>query len=123
MCFRELGRQFTFHLALLEKHALITTGPYSIVRHPSYTAAVIVNIGIILWHTTPGSWLRQSGLYMNTIVWVAAFLPAIMVIGGSIILGIMVRPQIEDELLKKEFGKKWDEWAKRVPYRIIPGVY
>jgi protein-S-isoprenylcysteine O-methyltransferase Ste14 len=29
----------------------------------------------------------------------------------------------EDEVLKKSFGKEWDEWASRVRWRIMPGVY
>ena len=36
---------------------------------------------------------------------------------------VMTRPQKEDELLRKEFGKKWDQWAEVVRYRLIPGVY
>lgn len=28
----------------------------------------------------------------------------------------------EDALMKKEFGKEWDEWSRRVPARVIPFV-
>ena len=34
---RALGRLFRFELAILPGHKLIKHGPYSVVRHPSYT--------------------------------------------------------------------------------------
>ncbi len=36
---------------------------------------------------------------------------------------VITRPQKEDELLKREFGKKWEQWVEVVPHRLIPGVY
>ncbi|OAX34700.1 ICMT-domain-containing protein, partial [Rhizopogon vinicolor AM-OR11-026] len=36
-CYRTLGRLFTFELSIRQDHKLVTSGPYSIVRHPSYT--------------------------------------------------------------------------------------
>ena len=36
-CYRTLGRFFTFDVSIHEGHQLVTTGSYSIVRHPSYT--------------------------------------------------------------------------------------
>ena len=33
------------------------------------------------------------------------------------------RMPVEDEILKKEFGREWDEWARAVQYRLVPGVY
>jgi len=33
------------------------------------------------------------------------------------------RMSVEDDILRKQFGAEWDNWAKRVPYRVIPGVY
>ena len=29
----------------------------------------------------------------------------------------------EDIALRNQFGKKWDDWAKRVPYSIFPCIY
>lgn len=53
ICFRALGRLFTFEMSIRDEHELITDGPYSIVRHPSYTGAVLTLIGIICWHSSP----------------------------------------------------------------------
>ena len=38
------------------------------------------------------------------------------------ILGL-VRMKKEDAALRNQFGEKWDNWAKRVPYSIFPGIY
>ena len=50
-----------------------------------------------------------------------------VVIYFSIILLIIFftlgRTSKEDIALRNQFGKKWDDWAKRVPYSIFPGIY
>ena len=28
----------------------------------------------------------------------------------------------EDIVLRNHFGKEWDDWARRVPYSIFPGI-
>lgn len=35
-CYRYLGKMFTYEVPVQEKHYLVTSGPYSVVRHPSY---------------------------------------------------------------------------------------
>ena len=121
LCYRELGRQYTFQVAIIKDHKLITTGPYSIVRHPSYAAAFLKYISNFLWHASPGAWLWESRFYETKISWL--FLAPSLLMFYLFVQIIMTRPQKEDELLKKEFGKKWEEWAEAVPYRLIPGVY
>ena len=32
----------------------------------------------------------------------------------------MCRAEVEDQVLRKEFGKEWEEWARKVPYKFIP---
>ncbi len=121
LCYRELGRHFTFQVAILRNHKLVTTGPYAVVRHPSYTMAFFMFIANFLWHASPGAWLWESGFYEMKASWV--FL-APSVLTFFLFMFIMItRPRKEDELLKKEFGKKWEEWAEAVPSRLIPGVY
>jgi protein-S-isoprenylcysteine O-methyltransferase Ste14 len=36
---------------------------------------------------------------------------------------VLTRMSKEDMALRNQFGKKWDDWAKRVPYSIFPGIY
>jgi protein-S-isoprenylcysteine O-methyltransferase Ste14 len=38
-------------------------------------------------------------------------------------LSIPVRMSKEDIALRNQFGKKWDDWAKKVPYSVFPGIY
>ena len=62
ICFRALGRLFTFEMSIRDEHELITDGPYSIVRHPSYTGAVLTLMGIICWHSSP---VRIFGIFLD----------------------------------------------------------
>jgi len=43
LCYKAMGKNFTYHLTIGEGHSLITTGPYSVIRQLSYTAAVIAS--------------------------------------------------------------------------------
>ncbi|KAA1475607.1 hypothetical protein DENSPDRAFT_842399 [Dentipellis sp. KUC8613] len=121
VCYRTLGRFFTFELALRDKHKLVTSGPYGWVRHPSYTGAVFCLAGFWLTAVGPGSWLRASGWFTGT--------AGVAALGGftaflTWISSVLIwRTSAEDKLLQKEFGQEWDEWASRVRWRILPGVY
>ena len=120
-CFREMGRNFTFHVTLLKNHKLVTTGPYGVVRHPSYTGGVLMAIGKVIWYTARGSWLRESMIYQMKLSWL--FIAPVMLSISQCFVNIPRRIPVEDEMLKREFGKEWDEWAKAVPYRLFPWVY
>ena len=118
--YRALGRHFTFELSIRKNHKLVTDGPYSIVRHPSYTALIMVTIGTLLCLTSAGSWLAESGI-MGTLIgrllvvaWAAevAWIPVVMI----------MRVGTEDEILRREFKDEWLAWSQRTPYKLIPGV-
>ncbi|KAF8351913.1 hypothetical protein F5887DRAFT_933008 [Amanita rubescens] len=49
-------------MSVAKDHRLVTTGPYSIVRHPSYTGGFMATTSIFLLHASQGSWVRESGL-------------------------------------------------------------
>ncbi|KJA26469.1 hypothetical protein HYPSUDRAFT_132795, partial [Hypholoma sublateritium FD-334 SS-4] len=120
-CFRALGRQFTFQVAIVKDHALITTGPYVLVRHPAYTSGLLKYAGNVLWHATRGAWLVESGFCAVPGAWVV-LAPSIL-ISALFVRMVLTRPQKEDALLKREFWEEWERWAEAVPYRLIPGVY
>ena len=120
-CFREMGRNFTFHVTLLKDHRLVTTGPYSIVRHPAYTGGIFLNVGQVIWYTARGSWVRESMIYQAKSSWF--FIALVMLSNFLAVACIPRRMPVEDATLKREFGKAWDDWAKAVPYRLFPGVY
>ena len=120
-CFREMGKHFTFSVTLLEDHKLITSGPYSYVRHPSYTGLSLNVTGLAIWYTAQGSWMREREVDKMPLAWLV--LAPVITIISLFISFIFLRIPVEDEILRKTFGNEWDEWARNVPSRIIPGIY
>ena len=121
ICFREMGKHFTFSATLLEDHKLISSGPYSYVRHPSYTGLSLNVTGLAIWYTAQGSWMREREVYKMPLAWLV--LAPVITIIPLFISFIFLRIPVEDEILRKTFGNEWDEWARNVPSRIIPGIY
>ncbi|KAH7928432.1 hypothetical protein BV22DRAFT_1058956 [Leucogyrophana mollusca] len=121
LCYRELGRLFTFSLSFREGHKLVTTGPYSVVRHPSYTAAITCMVGICIMHGSRGSWLRESGVLGVTGV-KAVILPWLAMYGFSMVALVMRVPK-EDAMMRANFKDEWLAWVRNVKYRLIPGIY
>ncbi|KAL1748866.1 hypothetical protein HDZ31DRAFT_71405 [Schizophyllum fasciatum] len=114
-CYRKLDRLFTFELAVQKEQKLVTDGVYGIVRHPSYTAVLTACIGCYAAQLCPGSWLYEYAGFAPTAA-LGTFLMALLTVG------IGERILTEDDMLRKGFGEQWEEWAKRVPYRLIPGI-
>jgi protein-S-isoprenylcysteine O-methyltransferase Ste14 len=52
-CFRVLGRFFTGAVTIQADHRLIDTGAYRFLRHPSYSAALLIIVGFA---TALGNW-------------------------------------------------------------------
>jgi protein-S-isoprenylcysteine O-methyltransferase Ste14 len=77
----------------IPRKELITTGPYSLVKHPLYTGAALL---IFPW----------IGLICNT--WMGILIGIAMYIGSRIF-----SPE-EEQLLSKIFDKAWDEYCKKV---------
>lgn len=91
---RTLGKQWSLAARLVEGHALITTGPYSVVRHPIYTGML--------------GMLAATGLALSH--W-AACLAGIVVF----LIGTAIRVRSEERLLRAQFGRTYEEYAERVP--------
>lgn len=53
-CFRMLGGSFTGDVRAAPDQRIVNTGAYQFLRHPSYTAGLLMNIGFGL---TLGNWL------------------------------------------------------------------
>jgi len=63
-CFRTLGQYFTGDVRARSDQPVIRAGPYRLVRHPSYTAGMMMFIGIGL---ALGSWFSFILLTIATI--------------------------------------------------------
>ncbi|KAJ8087616.1 hypothetical protein PM082_006449 [Marasmius tenuissimus] len=117
-----LGRLYTTPLTIRKNHTLITSGPYAIVRHPGYASWLIMEIGLLVVFSASGSWLSESGVLDTALGRVVAASWLVVCVVGDTVL-VARRVPREEGLLKKEFGKEWSEYRKRVPWRVVPGVY
>ena len=100
LCFRALGQWFTGEVRVRADQQVITTGPYRLVRHPSYTAGIMVNTGIAI---ALGSWLGS----------------AIMFVLAT--LGYSYRIMVEERALAVQLGEPYREYIARTK-RFIPYV-
>jgi protein-S-isoprenylcysteine O-methyltransferase Ste14 len=81
-------------------HTVVTGGPYRYVRHPGYAASIL--------------FLLATPLILSS-VW--AFIPS----GISVLLSV-VRTALEDKTLLEELDG-YEEYAQRVRYRLLPGIW
>jgi protein-S-isoprenylcysteine O-methyltransferase Ste14 len=127
-----LGRHFTLRLSIRDTHKLITAAPYNIVRHPSYSGAFLASYGGLMVLCAPAdSWMRS--VWLPTLVspdvpLVARALGGIPTLFYAVVLayGTFVtfsRTSVEDRMMRDHFGKEWDKWSARVPYKMFPGIW
>jgi protein-S-isoprenylcysteine O-methyltransferase Ste14 len=95
-----LGHRFSGLVAIQPGHTLVTTGVYSIIRHPSYL-----------------------GLLVNSLGWALAFRSGVGVLLTALLLvPILARIRAEERLLRTQFGGEYDAYCARTS-RLIPGLY
>lgn len=99
-CFKTLGEHFTGDVRARADQPVIQTGPYRWVRHPSYTAGMIMFLGIGLALT---SWVSTA-----------------LLLGGTIV-GYAYRVRVEERALLAEIGAPYAEFM-RTRKRFIPFV-
>jgi len=94
-----LGQFMTTHIQVVQKHELVTRGPYSRIRHPSYTSELIMVIASTL-------------LYLN-LIWLMVFLASFAI--------AYKRAVLEEELLASEdgFGQDYRDYMKKTG-RFLP---
>ena len=95
-----LGKQMRLQAVVSEAHELVTTGPYSVVRHPIYASIFL---------------LLLSNICLFARWWAA---PAAVTL---YILGTEIRVRVEDRLLASRFGQRFESYRGRVA-AYIPGV-
>jgi len=96
-----LGRNFTVYVQVREEQPVVDTGPYRLLRHPSYTALLLVCLGIGL---TLGNWLALA---------VIVVLPT---------LAILLRIRVEERALLAGIGEPYRRFAA-TRKRLIPWVW
>jgi delta14-sterol reductase len=86
------------------KHSLLANGYWGASRHINYLGEFIQAIAIALASGYPGIWM----------VWLY---PAYYI-------GLMLPRQADDDkVCKAKYGELWDQYTKKVKYKIIPFIY
>jgi len=98
---RDLGHNWSVSLDLRERHTLVTTGVYALVRHPMYA----------------GFWLMALGQALLLPNWVAG--PAGLVGFGILFFGRVAR---EEAMMLSAFGDEYKTYMRRTA-RVVPWVY
>lgn len=89
---QSLGVWFSHRLRIREGHALIMIGPYQRVRHPMYTAFLMIS----------------GGLFLSS-----ALLPIGVVVLGGVIAVVWSRTPREERMLTEAFGDEYRRYAAR----------
>jgi protein-S-isoprenylcysteine O-methyltransferase Ste14 len=97
-----LGYLFTFTVGMRKDHYLIENGPYAYLVHPSYTGQVMVYTFGLIFLKVPVLMVVAIGIYMLS--------------------RVIKRIKLEEKLLKREFGEKYQK-ILNTRYRLIPFVY
>jgi protein-S-isoprenylcysteine O-methyltransferase Ste14 len=95
-----LGAQLRIQAVVTDTHQLITSGPYSVIRHPIYACLL--------------GFLISTGLVFSRPVALLIAIP-VMVIGTEI------RVRLEDKLLQAHFGEEFEAYRRRVS-AWLPGI-
>jgi protein-S-isoprenylcysteine O-methyltransferase Ste14 len=94
---RALGRHWRLDAAVVPGHELVTSGPYSLVRHPIYTSMLCLLLG--------------TGFMITPL----ALLAIAMVV---FVAGMEIRIRLEEKLLASRFRETFSDYQRRVPAYI-----
>ena len=95
-----LGHRFSGLVAIQPEHALVTSGIYGVIRHPSYL-----------------------GLLINSLGWSLAFRSGVGVLLTVLLIPpLLARIDAEENLLHSEFGDDYNAYSSHT-WRLIPGIY
>jgi protein-S-isoprenylcysteine O-methyltransferase Ste14 len=95
-----LGRYFTMAVAVRSTQAVVQAGPYRVLRHPSYTAILIMLLGV--------------GLVLLN--WASII---VLLVTG--LLGLGYRVRVEEQALVEALGQPYREYMRHTK-RFIPFV-
>ena len=99
--FRRLGRYFTFQVMTSADQPVITTGPYRVLRHPSYTGILLILAGIGLSYA---NWLSLVALTVVPL------------------LGFINRIRVEEAALSSTLGDRYTTYAAGRK-RLLPFIW
>ena len=100
-CWRMLGSSFTGAVIVNADHAVVERGAYRFVRHPSYTAAVILFLGIGL---ALANWISLATLLV------------------LVFIAFLYRVNVEEHALVAVIGDPYRNYMQRTK-RFVPYVF
>jgi protein-S-isoprenylcysteine O-methyltransferase len=96
-----LGRFFTVTVAIHSRHEVIGSGPYRLIRHPSYAGALLAFLGIAL---SLDNWASLALIVL------------------PVTMAFRRRIRIEERALANALGQPYTSYMQRTK-RLVPGVY
>lgn len=96
-----LGKFFTVDVAVHKNHKVINTGPYMLLRHPSYTGLLLQILAVAI-------------AYQNLISVMMIMVPTTYV--------LMRRIRHEERILKRALGMEYRLYSQKT-YSLLPFVY
>ena len=97
----QLIQRFCFELGLSPDQTVVETGPYRLIRHPSYTGGILTGVGI--------------GLSMRLAL-------APILIGLASFLGYWIRMRVEERALAEGIGEPYRAYMRRTK-RLAPFIW
>ena len=97
----QLGKFFTAKVMITNNHKLYKNGLYKILRHPSYTGALLSFISVSIWFNS------LIGFFVSISTFLVVY---------------FFRIKYEEELLLEHFGNEYKNYKKET-YRLIPYVW
>ncbi len=94
-----LGRNWSSTVVVKQNHELVTSGPYAYVRHPIYTAFILMFLGSALWLGT-----------------LAALIGVVLVV-----VSCWIKLLQEETFMRAQFPEAYPAYERRVK-RLIPFV-
>ncbi len=80
---------------------LVTHGIFSYIRHPHYTSLVIIEFGLALF-----------------------FYSSVAILIGILSIPLLIWSIIDEEqLLVRQYGNDYEQYMKKVPWRMIPHIF
>jgi protein-S-isoprenylcysteine O-methyltransferase Ste14 len=99
--FRTLGRYFTFTVQTSGDQPVIASGPYRVVRHPSYAGILLAVVGVGL---TIGNWLSLISVTV------------------AVACGLAFRIHVEERALLRDLGDDYRNYAA-TRKRLVPFLW
>jgi protein-S-isoprenylcysteine O-methyltransferase Ste14 len=98
---RTLGQYFTYVVKVSSDQQVVETGPYRLIRHPSYAGGLLTGIGIGL--------SMRYGL-------------APLLVGGAMLASYLIRIGVEEKALAEGIGEPYRAYMTRTK-RLVPFIW